>query len=56
MKIRTLGLLSYRDGLREMEHTRARVEAGGQDEILLLEHESVVTLGKRGGDWDRARL
>lgn len=56
MKIRTLGLLSYRDGLRQMEQTRARVEAGGQDEILLLEHESVVTLGKRGGDWDRARL
>ena len=56
MKIRALGSLSYGDGLQEMELARARVEAGGQDEVLLLEHEAVVTLGKRGGDWDRARL
>ncbi|MEC9072722.1 MAG: lipoyl(octanoyl) transferase LipB, partial [Myxococcota bacterium] len=56
MRFCDLGLITYPEGLAQMEESRARVEAGGEDEVLLLEHQPVVTLGKRGGEWDRARL
>ena len=45
-----LGRLAYDDGLAAQHAARARVLEGGEDELLLLEHEAVVTLGKRGGD------
>lgn len=54
--IRRLGRVPYHDGLRLQEEARARVLAGGDDECLVLEHEPVVTLGKRGGLVDRAAL
>ena len=53
MRFLILGRITYAEGLHEMETARARVEAGGEDEVLLVEHEPVVTLGKRGGEWDR---
>jgi len=48
--------VSYDDGLRLQEAARARVLAGGDDECLVLEHDPVVTLGKRGGLVDEAGL
>jgi len=54
--IQRLGRVSYDDGLRLQEAARARVLAGGDDECLVLEHDPVVTLGKRGGLVDEAGL
>ncbi|MDP6944221.1 MAG: lipoyl(octanoyl) transferase LipB, partial [Myxococcota bacterium] len=45
-----LGRLAYADGLEAQLAARERVLGDGPDELLLLEHEPVVTLGKRGGD------
>jgi lipoyl(octanoyl) transferase len=53
---RWLGRLSYPDGLRAQHDARVRVQAGGADELLELEHEPVVTLGRRGGAVDLERL
>lgn len=56
IRIQRLGRVPYLDGLRLQEEARARVLAGGDDEGLLLEHDPVVTLGKRGGLVDEAAL
>jgi len=53
---RWLGRIAYAEGLDEQAEARARVLAGGPDELLLLEHEPVVTLGRRGGVVDEAAL
>jgi lipoyl(octanoyl) transferase len=50
------GLTSYADGLALQAAARDRVVAGGEDELILLEHPPVVTLGKRGGVVDRDAL
>lgn len=56
LAIQRLGRVPYDEGLRLQESARARVLDGGVDEVLLLEHDPVVTLGKRGGLVDRAAL
>ncbi len=54
--IQRLGRVSYDDGLRLQEAARARVLEGADDECLVLEHDPVVTLGKRGGLVDEEGL
>ena len=44
-----LGRLSYADGIEAQLAARQRVLEGADDELLLLEHDPVVTLGRRGG-------
>lgn len=56
MILHTPGRVSYAVGLELQREARSRVLAGGMDELLLLEHESVVTLGRRGGVIDRDAL
>jgi lipoyl(octanoyl) transferase len=59
-----LGRVPYEAGLAIQEDLRARVQAGEQDEVLLLlEHDPVYTLGRRSGaddlpmgeEWCRAQ-
>jgi lipoyl(octanoyl) transferase len=53
------GLVPYKDGLRLQEECREAVQAGGVEQLLLLEHEPVYTRGRRtkagelpmGEDW-----
>ena len=54
--MRDLGIVPYATGLEIQHMARDRVLAGGDDELLLLEHDAVVTLGKRGGVVDQAAL
>jgi lipoyl(octanoyl) transferase len=54
--IRHLGCVTYTEGLEYQEDARRRVIGGAPDELLFLEHDSVVTLGKRGGAVDARRL
>ncbi len=56
MILRRLGRLAYGPALALQHAARARVAAGGEDELLLVEHEPVVTLGRRGGAVDRDTL
>ncbi|MCC6624412.1 MAG: lipoyl(octanoyl) transferase LipB [Deltaproteobacteria bacterium] len=56
MIVTPLGRVAYLEALALQEAARARVLAGGEDECLLLEHDPVVTLGRRGGVVDRAAL
>ena len=56
MRIHRLGRVTYADGLVLQAEAKERVLAGGEDECLLLEHDAVVTLGRRGGVVDRAVL
>jgi len=55
-KVHRLGRVPYADGLRLQLEARGRVLEGEPDECLLLEHDPVVTLGKRGGIVDEAAL
>lgn len=51
--VRKLGRLNFRVGLEAQLKARSRVLEGGTDELILLEHDEVVTLGRRGGLVDR---
>ncbi len=56
MIVQRPGLVSYEAGLALQLAARDRVLAGGEDELILLEHEPVVTLGRRGGQVDGPAL
>lgn len=43
-----LGRVPYLDGWRTQEAVASRVRAGGPDRLLLLEHDPVYTIGRRG--------
>ncbi len=43
-----LGRLAYLEGWRLQEAVAARLRAGGPERLLLLEHDPVYTIGKRG--------
>jgi lipoate-protein ligase B len=47
---RRLGQVRYAEGLDIQLDARSRVLGGSPDELLLLEHLPVVTLGRRGGE------
>ena len=51
-----LGRLPYAEGIEAQLAARERVLKGADDELLLLEHDPVVTLGRRGGVVDEAAL
>lgn len=51
-----LGRLSWPDALAVQERARDEVLSGAEDRTYLLEHDPVVTLGKRGGVVDTATL
>jgi lipoyl(octanoyl) transferase len=56
METRWLGRIGYQEAL-ELQHTlREAVQAGAPDVCLLLEHDPVVTLGRRGGLVDAPAL
>ncbi|MBZ2195579.1 lipoyl(octanoyl) transferase LipB [Occultella gossypii] len=46
-------LVDYEQAWAEQRAIHDRVVAGGPDEMLLLEHASVYTAGKRTAKWDR---
>ena len=56
MIVHRLGVVPWTDALDLQLAARDRVLAGGPDELFLLEHEPVVTLGRRGGVVDGAAL
>lgn len=56
MKVQWLGRVSYEAALALQHETRDRVQAGDEDICLVLEHEPVVTLGRRGGVVDEPAL
>src|SRR3954447_22209228 len=43
----------YREAWARQREEHAEVVAGGEDRVLLVEHESVYTAGKRTAQWDR---
>jgi len=45
-----LGRIPYLDGWRLQEAVATRVREGGPDRLLLLEHDPVYTIGKRGSE------
>ena len=49
MLVRDLGLLPYRDAWVIQEEAHDRVAAGGEEELLLVEHPPVITFGRRPG-------
>jgi len=46
-------LVPYLEAWQRQRDEHADVVAGGEDRILLVEHESVYTAGKRTATWDR---
>jgi lipoyl(octanoyl) transferase len=48
LRATTLGRVGYVDGWRLQEAVAARVAAGGPERLLLLEHDPVYTIGRRG--------
>ena len=48
MLVRDLGLLPYREAWAIQEQVHAQVVAGGEEQLLLVEHPPVITLGRRG--------
>ena len=53
MELRRLGHVAYDEGWALQQRVHAEVVAGADDVVLLLEHESVYTAGKRTEPWDR---
>lgn len=53
MQIRRLGHVPYDDGLALQRQLHGQVVAGGEDVVLLLEHEAVYTAGRRTSSWER---
>ncbi|WP_344173651.1 lipoyl(octanoyl) transferase LipB [Pilimelia columellifera] len=54
LTVRRLGLVDYEPALAEQRRLHAEVVAGeSPDTVLLLEHPSVYTAGKRTNTWDR---
>jgi lipoate-protein ligase B len=49
MLLRDLGMMRYRDAWAEQERVHAEVVAGGEEQLLLIEHPPVITLGRRPG-------
>jgi lipoyl(octanoyl) transferase len=49
MLVRNLGRLAYRDAWVIQEEAHDRVAAGGEEELLLVEHPPVITFGRRPG-------
>ncbi len=47
------GLVPYEDGWALQRARHAEVVAGGEDVVLLLQHEPVYTAGKRTDAWER---
>ena len=56
MKVIWLGRVGYSEGLALQKEHRDAVLLGGEDRLLLLEHDPVVTLGRRGGVVNHSRL
>lgn len=54
--VQRLGQTAYLAALDLQHAARERVLAGGPDELLVLEHAAVVTLGRRGGVVNTERL
>jgi lipoyl(octanoyl) transferase len=48
VEVRRLGLRDYEETLAIQEEARAQVIAGGPEQLLLVEHPPVITLGRRG--------
>jgi lipoyl(octanoyl) transferase len=48
IEVRRLGCLGYEETLALQEEARAHVIAGGSEQLLLVEHPPVITLGRRG--------
>lgn len=48
IEIRRLGRRDYEETLALQEEARNRVIAGGPEQLLLVEHSPVITLGRRG--------
>ena len=53
MELQRLGHVAYDDAWALQQRVHAEVVAGADDVVLLLEHESVYTAGKRTEPWDR---
>ncbi len=49
MLVRDLQTLSYRDAWAIQEEAHAQALAGGEEQILVVEHPPVITLGRRPG-------
>ena len=52
LKGRYVGETPYSEGLRMQELAHRSVSAGAPDQLILLEHPNVYTLGRRGGHQD----
>jgi lipoyl(octanoyl) transferase len=48
MIVTDLGLMPYRQAWQMQEAAHARVVEGGEEQLLLVEHPPVITLGRRG--------
>lgn len=53
MELQRLGHVAYDEAWALQQRVHAEVVAGAEDVVLLLEHESVYTAGKRTEPWDR---
>ncbi len=53
MQVRRLGTVPYDDAWRLQQALHTEVVAGADDVVLLLEHESVFTAGRRTEAWER---
>ena len=49
MIVQDLGLMPYREAWTFQEHCHDAVVAGGQEQLLLVEHPPVITTGRRAG-------